>query len=119
MVDFLKRSIERLEAPTCVHCNLTMAWLRSTRAAEGKEFINHFFQCSNCNGIQEVRARVRATGENVILPPRNISKPYLITSPASGEGGEPVKKLQEYLQHAAECRDMARTATATHRQQLE
>jgi hypothetical protein len=83
MVDFLKRSIERLEAPTCVHCNLTMAWLRSTRAAEGKEFINHFFQCSNCNGIQEVRARVRTTGENVILPPRNISKPYLITSLAS------------------------------------
>ena len=30
-----------------------------------------------------------------------------------------MKKLQEYLQHAAECRDMARTATATHRQQLE
>jgi hypothetical protein len=30
-----------------------------------------------------------------------------------------VKKLREYLQHAAECREMARTATANHRQQLE
>jgi len=30
-----------------------------------------------------------------------------------------VKKLEEYLQHAAECREMARTARPTHRQQLE
>jgi hypothetical protein len=30
-----------------------------------------------------------------------------------------VKKMQEYLQHAAECRDMARTAPPAHRQQLE
>jgi hypothetical protein len=30
-----------------------------------------------------------------------------------------LKKLHEYLQHAAECRDMARTALPTHRQQLE
>ena len=30
-----------------------------------------------------------------------------------------MKKLQDYLQHAAECRDMARTATPSHRQQLE
>ena len=27
--------------------------------------------------------------------------------------------MQEYLQHAAECRDMARTAPPAHRQQLE
>jgi hypothetical protein len=30
-----------------------------------------------------------------------------------------LKKIQEYLQHAADCREMARTATAAHRQQLE
>jgi hypothetical protein len=30
-----------------------------------------------------------------------------------------MKKLHEYLQHAAECRDMARTAQPAHRQQLE
>jgi hypothetical protein len=30
-----------------------------------------------------------------------------------------VKKLQEYIQHAAECREMARTATPTQRAQLE
>lgn len=30
-----------------------------------------------------------------------------------------MKKMQEYLQHAAECRDMARTAPPAHRQQLE
>jgi hypothetical protein len=30
-----------------------------------------------------------------------------------------VKKLNEYLEHAAECRDMARTAMPQHRQQLE
>jgi hypothetical protein len=30
-----------------------------------------------------------------------------------------MKKIQDYLQHAAECREMARTAMPTHRQQLE
>jgi hypothetical protein len=30
----------------------------------------------------------------------------------------PVKKVEEYLRHAAECRDMARTAPPAHRQQL-
>ena len=30
-----------------------------------------------------------------------------------------LKKVEEYLSHAAECRDMARTASATHRQQLQ
>jgi hypothetical protein len=30
-----------------------------------------------------------------------------------------VKKLHEYIQHAAECREMARTAPPSHRQQLE
>jgi hypothetical protein len=35
-----------------------------------------------------------------------------------GQGGI-VKKVEEYLQHAAECRDMARTASPSHRQQLQ
>jgi hypothetical protein len=30
-----------------------------------------------------------------------------------------VKKVEEYLEHAAECRDMARTAVPQHGQQLE
>jgi len=30
-----------------------------------------------------------------------------------------VKKLHEYQEHAAECREMARTAPPAHRQQLE
>lgn len=30
-----------------------------------------------------------------------------------------MKKVEEYLQHAAECRDMARTASPSHREQLE
>jgi ferric-dicitrate binding protein FerR (iron transport regulator) len=30
-----------------------------------------------------------------------------------------MKKIDEYLQHAAECREMARTASPAHRQQLE
>jgi hypothetical protein len=30
-----------------------------------------------------------------------------------------MKKLHEYMHHAAECRDMARTAPPSHRQQLE
>ncbi len=30
-----------------------------------------------------------------------------------------MKKLHEYREHAAECREMARTAPPTHRQQLE
>ena len=33
--------------------------------------------------------------------------------------GDAVKKIEEYLQHAAECWDMARTAIPQHRQQLE
>jgi hypothetical protein len=36
------------------------------------------------------------------------------------ENGEELKKLHEYQQHAAECRDMAaHTPSLTHRQQLE
>lgn len=30
-----------------------------------------------------------------------------------------MKKIHEYHQHAAECRNMARTSSPTHRQQLE
>jgi hypothetical protein len=30
-----------------------------------------------------------------------------------------VRKLSEYREHAAECRELARTAPPTHRQQLE
>jgi hypothetical protein len=30
-----------------------------------------------------------------------------------------LNKINEYLLHAAECREMARTASPTHRQQLE
>ena len=30
-----------------------------------------------------------------------------------------MKKIHEYLLHAAECREMARTASPAHRQQLE
>jgi hypothetical protein len=33
--------------------------------------------------------------------------------------GFSVKKLHEYREHAAECREMARTAPPAHRQQLE
>ena len=35
-----------------------------------------------------------------------------------GQGGI-LKKVEEYLSHAAECRDMARTASPNHRQQLQ
>jgi hypothetical protein len=30
-----------------------------------------------------------------------------------------MKKIDEYVRHAAECREMARTAQANHREQLE
>jgi hypothetical protein len=40
------------------------------------------------------------------------------TLPPATEG-TPVRKLDEYIEHAAECRNMARTATAAHRNQLE
>jgi hypothetical protein len=30
-----------------------------------------------------------------------------------------MRKMEEYLQHAAECREMARTSPPAHRQQLE
>ena len=33
--------------------------------------------------------------------------------------GQILKKLEEYLMHAAECREMARTASPTHKAQLE
>jgi hypothetical protein len=38
---------------------------------------------------------------------------------SSCAGGLILKKLEEYLMHAAECRDMARTATPAHKAQLE
>ena len=34
-------------------------------------------------------------------------------------GSADVRKYQDYLRHAAECRDMARAASPNHRQQLE
>jgi hypothetical protein len=38
----------------------------------------------------------------------------------SVEGGQySVKTIDDYLRHAAECRDMARSASPTHRHQLE
>ncbi len=36
-----------------------------------------------------------------------------------GRGRDRVKKVDEYLAHAAECREMARTASPAHKAQLE
>ena len=36
-----------------------------------------------------------------------------------GEKARFVKKIHEYREHAAECREMVRVASPTHRQQLE
>ena len=45
-----------------------------------------------------------------------FSRDRIKREPASN--GLHVKKVEEYLRHAAECRDMARTAPPTHRPQL-
>ena len=52
-------------------------------------------------GLSHVRAR-----EDGLVP---LSRPGIFN----------LKKLHEYLQHAAEYRDMARTASPSHRQHLE
>jgi hypothetical protein len=47
----------------------------------------------------------------------------LVCSPHVANGGRIgdciVKKVQEYLEHASECRTLARTAPPAHREQLE
>ena len=64
----------------------------------------------------------------VRLPPLSINDltrgPFLVNQSGRfcvmgfGKGGD-VRKISEYLQHATECRDMARRARPEHQQQLE
>jgi hypothetical protein len=69
MVESLKRSIERLQPPGCIHCRIKMVWYRSVRAAELDEII-HYFQCVNCNRIVEVTTKMRSDENGKGSPPK-------------------------------------------------
>jgi hypothetical protein len=62
MVERLKQSVEGLEPPQCPDCHLEMAWYRSV-LVKGSEpgTIEHFFQCSNCNRLRDIRTRSNLT----------------------------------------------------------
>jgi hypothetical protein len=72
MVESLKRSVARLEPPICQHCNLTMIWYRSIRASEHDRII-HYFQCANCNRIEEKSSKIKIEG-NGDGPPSSASR---------------------------------------------
>lgn len=69
MVESLKRSVERLQPPGCIHCRIKMVWYRSVRAAELDEII-HYFQCVNCNRIVEVTTKMRSDENGKGSPPK-------------------------------------------------
>jgi ssDNA-binding Zn-finger/Zn-ribbon topoisomerase 1 len=56
MVDFLKRSVENLEAPSCPDCSTQMMWYRSMRMSMKELTITHVFQCPDCNRLAEVKS---------------------------------------------------------------
>ena len=76
MVDSLKRSVERLQPPGCIHCRIKMVWYRSVRAAERDEII-HYFQCVNCNRLQEITTKMSAgTNGNGKGDPPKSARPH-------------------------------------------
>lgn len=62
MVESLKRSVARLEPPICPHCNVEMIWYRSIRASAELDRIVHYFQCGNCNRIEEKSSKIEPEG---------------------------------------------------------
>ena len=72
MVDRLKRSIEDLEPPTCVHCHVEMKWYRSDMISSSPIVINHHFACPTCNRISERRSEAAAEPK---IPPGKLSAP--------------------------------------------
>ena len=82
MVDFLKRSLENLEPPTCPHCHIDMKWYRSFRTAdvEDSAMIAHFFQCPSCHRVSETKTKL----DKKDLPPSGkLSRPHRRSSSAA------------------------------------
>ena len=53
MVEALRRSVRRLEPPTCPTCDVPMRWYRAERRSP--ETISHYFNCDGCSKIAEVK----------------------------------------------------------------
>ncbi len=75
MVEALKRSLERLEPPSCANCHIEMIWYRAVRAAPERDEIVHYFQCPNCNRVEEVRGKMRS-GNGKGAPPK-LARPAI------------------------------------------
>src|SRR3569833_1686209 len=58
LVERLKQSVERLEAPDCPDCHISMEWYRSVLLQTMPATIGHFFMCPNCNRLREIRTRL-------------------------------------------------------------
>jgi hypothetical protein len=67
MVEALKRSVDGLEPPTCPGCDLPMLWYRAERRQP--ELISHYFHCSACSKVGEVKTSFR-TRKPLDEPPR-------------------------------------------------
>jgi hypothetical protein len=59
MVEFLKRSVQRLKPPTCDLCHEPMVWFNSVRTQGTTDMISHFFMCSHCHNVKEVDSETR------------------------------------------------------------
>lgn len=69
MVEFLKRSVQRLKPPTCDLCHEPMVWFNSVRTQGTTDMISHFFMCSHCHNVKEVTAKQETRGNNDKPPP--------------------------------------------------
>lgn len=71
MVESLKRSVDQLEPPSCPNCHTQMQWYRSIRMAESPDWISHYFQCTGCQEVGEVKTKAPATAGGFV-PPRKL-----------------------------------------------
>lgn len=71
-MEFLKRSLDEIEPPTCPNCHIEMKWYRSVKVAEAPLTIDHFFMCPHCSRVSEMRSIVRAQSSG---PPSKLSAP--------------------------------------------
>ena len=77
MVESLKRSVRRLEPPTCPTCDVPMLWYRAERRKP--ETISHYFSCQGCSKIGEVKTSFetheRLDGPTRFFVPQEAPRP--------------------------------------------
>jgi hypothetical protein len=72
MADSLQKSVPGVETPRCPNCRIRMMRYRSIVVSEiVPQTVAHFFQCANCNRVEERQTRVRIIGP--VLRTRDVS----------------------------------------------